>query len=120
VRARISEPFIHPGPDQVRDFVSRHLETLLTQGQIERAAIVGMGLAVPDDLGILALPGYPADHDNWSSVDVEDLLAPLVDVPVLIENDAAAAAIGEMQFGLGQDLTRFFICCSPSRWAAAW
>lgn len=108
VRARISEPFIHPGPDQVRDFVSRHLETLLTQGQIERAAIVGMGLAVPDDLGILALPGYPADHDNWSSVDVEDLLAPLVDVPVLIENDAAAAAMGEMQFGLGQDLTRFF------------
>lgn len=108
VRARISEPFIHPGPDQVRDFVSRHLETLLRQGQIDRTAIVGMGLAVPDDLGILSLPGYPADHDSWSSVDVEDLLAPLVDVPVLMENDAAAAAIGEMQFGLGQDLTRFF------------
>lgn len=108
VRTRISAAFVYPGPEMVRGFVADHIDALLAQGQVERGAIVGMGVAVPDDLGILSLPGYPADHDSWSSVDVEALLAPLVDVPVFIENDAAAAAIGEMQFGLGQDLTRFF------------
>ncbi|WP_068087655.1 ROK family transcriptional regulator [Novosphingobium rosa] len=108
VRARISEHHVYPGPDHVEAFVARHIEALLVQGQVRREALVGMGVAVPDDLGILSLPGYPADHDDWSSVDVEHLLAPLVKLPISVENDAAAAAIGEMQFGLGQNLTRFF------------
>lgn len=65
-------------------------------GRIERGAFFGMDVAVPS---------YLANHEDWSSVDVEGLFSPLMRVPIAIEN--GAAAIGEMQFGLSQNLTRF-------------
>jgi predicted NBD/HSP70 family sugar kinase len=36
------------------------------------------------------------------------LLSATLPVPILVENDAAAAAMGEMQFGLGQQYQSFF------------
>lgn len=39
---------------------------------------------------------------------VDDLIRNVLGIPVFIENDAAAAAIGEMQFGLGHRYQSFF------------
>jgi predicted NBD/HSP70 family sugar kinase len=39
---------------------------------------------------------------------MHELLADILPVPVFIENDAAAAAMGEMHFGLGQRYQSFF------------
>jgi hypothetical protein len=38
VRARIGDYHVYPGPDQVEDFVARHLDRLLAQGRIVRCA----------------------------------------------------------------------------------
>lgn len=108
VRARLSEPCWFPKPEEVRGFVARNADALLAQAGICRADVIGLGVALPDDLGRLPLPGYAASDDRWTPVDAEGLLKPILNIPVCIENDAAAAAIGEMQFGLGRELTRFF------------
>jgi predicted NBD/HSP70 family sugar kinase len=39
---------------------------------------------------------------------VNQLLSSALPVPIFVENDAAAAAMGEMQFGLGQQYQSFF------------
>jgi predicted NBD/HSP70 family sugar kinase len=108
VRARLSETCWFPTPDEVRRFVERSADTLLAEAGIERGDVSGIGVALPDDLGRLALPGYAAQDDRWTPVSMEALLRPILDMPICIENDAAAAAIGEMQFGLGREMTRFF------------
>jgi predicted NBD/HSP70 family sugar kinase len=41
-------------------------------------------------------------------VRIDELLRDVLGVPVFVENDAAAAAIGEMQFGAGQRYRSFF------------
>jgi predicted NBD/HSP70 family sugar kinase len=69
---------------------------------------VGVGVAFPDDIARAHLPDQPADYAAWASVRIEDLIRDVLGIPVFIENDAAAAAIGEMQFGSGHRYRSFF------------
>ena len=65
-------------------------------------------VALPDDLGRVDLPHRPPGYDVWSSADVSKLLADILPLPVFLENDAAAAALGELQFGHGLRKPSFF------------
>ncbi|KTT69195.1 ROK family transcriptional regulator [Sphingomonas endophytica] len=108
LRARISRETAFPTPDDVRAFYREHVGELLRRGGIAPDVLSGIGVALPDDLGRIDLPGRPADYDRWSTHDVASLFADPLHLPVTVENDAAAAAIGEMQFGLGQQHASFF------------
>lgn len=108
VRARIGREMAFPTPADVRSFYRETVDELLAQAGRPRSAVTGIGIALPDELGAVDLPGRPADYDRWSTVDVAQLVAEPFLVPVYTENDAAAAAIGEMQFGLGQSYASFF------------
>jgi predicted NBD/HSP70 family sugar kinase len=81
---------------------------LLAEAQIGAAKVVGLGVAFPDDIQRAALPEQPPDYAMWGSVAVDTMLSDALSMPVFIENDAAAAAIGEMHFGLGQRYQSFF------------
>ena len=70
--------------------------------------LVGVGVAFPDDIARAHLPDQPADYAAWASIRIDDLIRDVLGVPVFIENDAAAAAIGEMQFGSGHRYRSFF------------
>jgi len=108
VRARVGRETAFPTPEDVREFYTGGIDALLAQAGMPRAAVTGIGVALPDDLGAVDLPGRPADYERWSATRLEELFAEPLNVPVFIENDAAAAAIGEMQFGLGQHFSSFF------------
>ena len=54
------------------------------------------------------MPHQPANYGVWASTDVASLLRETLHVPVFVENDAAAATMGEMQFGLGKKYQTFF------------
>ncbi|UVO50560.1 ROK family transcriptional regulator [Sphingomonas sp. SUN019] len=108
VRARIGREMAFPMPEDVRAFYTGEIDALLAQAGMPRSAVTGIGVALPDDLGAVDLPGRPADYERWSATRLEELFAAPLNVPILVENDAAAAAIGEMQFGLGQHYSSFF------------
>ena len=108
VRARVSRDLPFPMPDDVRRFFREEVGALLDRAAMPAHAIMGIGVALPDDLGAVDLPGRPAGYDCWSSTDIAALFDAPFDLPVMVENDAAAAAIGEMQFGLGQHYASFF------------
>ncbi|OYW82776.1 MAG: sugar kinase, partial [Sphingobium sp. 32-64-5] len=99
VKARLDTEIAFALPEQVRSFYRRNLDRLLAMAGVEAEAITGIGLALPDGLGVIDLPGMPADYAQWSATNLEALFAEPLGKPIFIENDAAAAAIGEMQFG---------------------
>ena len=71
--------------------------------------LAGIGVASPDDMPHAAtLPHQPANYNIWATTDIPALLQKTLHVPVFVENDAAAATIGEMQFGLGKKYQTFF------------
>jgi predicted NBD/HSP70 family sugar kinase len=108
VRARASREIRFAKPSTVRSFFERSIDQLLAKAGIPRSRLVGVGVAFPDDITRAHLPDQPADYAAWASVRIDDLIRDVLGIPVFIENDAAAAAIGEMQFGHGHRYRSFF------------
>jgi predicted NBD/HSP70 family sugar kinase len=108
VRARAEREIPFANPATVRTFFRSSVKRVLEQAGIAHTRVIGVGVAFPDDIARAHLPDQPGDYAAWADVKVCDLLHDYLGVPVFVENDAAAAAIGEMQFGLGQRHRSFF------------
>lgn len=105
---RVSEEVDFALPDQVRALYRRSIRNMLRKAGVDVAKVVGIGVAVPDDLGLVDLPGRPAEYAAWDKTNMADLFREPLNLPVFVENDAAAAAMGEMQLGLGHTNNSFF------------
>jgi predicted NBD/HSP70 family sugar kinase len=109
VRARLSREVSFALPRDVDQFFRKSADKLLSKVGIARDRLVGVGVALPDDMPRAAtLPQQPADYSIWATTDMAALLKSALQVPVFVENDAAAATMGEMQFGLGKKYQTFF------------
>jgi predicted NBD/HSP70 family sugar kinase len=108
VRARASQEIEFPLPADVARFCKTQILAMLDGWAGERPRLSGIGVALPDDLGRVDLPHRPEGYDVWSSADVGKLLGDILPLPVFLENDAAAAALGELQFGHGLRKPSFF------------
>lgn len=108
VRAHFNDETAFSTPAEVRAFLRCHILDALASVSGDWSCISGIGVAIPDDLGDLTLPGQPDSYRQWRGYRAEQLLDGIIDLPVLQENDAAAAAIGEMVFGGGLAADSFF------------
>ena len=62
---------------------------------------------MPDDLGHVDLPGRPAAYAEWDGIDMAALFAEPFELPVFVENDAAAAAMGALAGVTGKEPEKF-------------
>lgn len=106
--ARRSQEAAFALPEEVAAFYRESVAEMLAETGVELGEVVGVGVASPDDLGLVELPGRPADYSLWTSVDWEQLFGTPFGLPLFVENDSAAAAMGEQQLGLGQKYPSFF------------
>lgn len=113
VRARESREGLLGPPGTTAELVRQMLDRLLAETGLSGSQLIGMGVALPDALAQTELPDQHP-HADWADVDVGELLTgeltALTGEPldVFLENDAAAAARGELQFGLGLRVSSFF------------
>lgn len=107
IRARAAREVNFALPGEVQSFFKTQVKTMLGRGGLPGARVIGIGVAAPDDLGQIALPHRPADYGVWDSVSIAELFSEVLPLPVYVENDAVAAAIGEMQFGHGLNAPSF-------------
>lgn len=108
VRARASKEIAFALPDDAAAFYRKSVPKVIEKAAVSPGRLVGVGVALPDDLGRVDLPHRPTAYSEWDAVSVPDLIAEPLRLPVFVENDAAAAAMGELQFGLGQRHHSFF------------
>lgn len=70
--------------------------------------LLGVGLVMPGPFGIEGLSGVgPYNLPGWSAPAAAQALSEAIGVPVIVENDANAAAVGESLFGAGRSLPDF-------------
>ncbi|WP_232495414.1 ROK family transcriptional regulator [Novosphingobium kaempferiae] len=108
ILARVSEDIDFALPAQVQALYRDSIDGMLKSAGVDPAKLVGIGVAVPDQLSSVDLPGRPDAYGEWESVRMADLFSSPHGPPVFVENDAAAAAMGEMQLGMGQRINSFF------------
>jgi predicted NBD/HSP70 family sugar kinase len=108
IRSRHTREIAFALPEMVVDHVREVLPGLLEEGGIDRGRILGVGVALPDDLGRISLPHRPKEYDAWDDIDVGELLRDALPWPLHADNDAASAALGEVHLGNGIALSSFF------------
>ncbi|KQV44571.1 MULTISPECIES: ROK family transcriptional regulator [unclassified Rhizobium] len=108
IRARIVRPIDPPTPERAIPILAAISAELQTAFPFERDRLLGAGIAMPGryaaegvtSLTPIALPG-------WQHYEVGPALEALLGMPVLVENDATAAAIGERLYGVARGLSSF-------------
>lgn len=83
-------------PDAVVAGIARHVDVLLRAAGVGRRGVAGLGLAVPGtldlDAGAIAVS---RSLDRWQGFAVRSRLGAAVGLPVVMDSDATAAAVGE-------------------------
>ncbi len=75
----------------------------MTHAQVSLDQIAGIGIGAPGPLN--ARTGVVFDPPNlpgWNGVPLRDLFSEEFHIPIFVENDANAGALGEYMFGAGQ------------------
>jgi len=108
VRARATREVDFALPDAVTAFFDTEMATILGRGDIKQDRLIGIGVALPDDLARISLPHQPDEYAAWNNIDIAATFGGTLNLPTFVENDAAAAALGELAFGHGLHHPSFF------------
>ena len=98
-RARVATPHLSTTPLVVEDTIVDAVRRLRSENDLEVAA-AGIGAAGFVDAAGALVRFSP--HLSWRDEPVRDALAGRLDLPVVLDNDANAAAAAEMAYGAGR------------------
>lgn len=92
----------NPSPERVIPRMYESVNQALEKAHVTFEEIAGIGIGAPGPLNnrtgvVFSPPNLP----GWVNVPLRDLFVEKFDVPVFVENDANAAALGEYMFGAG-------------------
>ncbi|MFP3544245.1 ROK family transcriptional regulator [Rhizobium sp. SIMBA_035] len=107
VRARVHHEKRYILPAEFMQLSADAISHFQRSRLIDDAHLAGIGLAMPDWLGEISFPGKPADYSEWLEFDVRAAIEGLTQHPVFIENETNAAALAELDYGLGAESRSF-------------
>jgi predicted NBD/HSP70 family sugar kinase len=95
-------------PAKVTAAMAGLVDEVLVEAGVDRSAVLGVGLAAPGPIdqarGEVISPPQLA---GWTRVPLKQMVADAVGLPVTLDNDATAAAIGERWAGAGRGVANF-------------
>ena len=87
------------GVDSVVERIVASVRAALEKADLELADVSGLGISTPGPCDPARGLVTEAPNLGWINVPLVELVGKKVGIPTLLENDAAAAAYGEMRFG---------------------
>ena len=100
----------HPDPESIRRLGGGAIGRFRSQlGNVESSRLIGIGISAPYFIGGWDEElGFPGDVQlAWRSFDLKAHFSDTHNLPVMIENDASAAAVAELVYGLGKKFSDF-------------
>ncbi|MHA5052480.1 ROK family transcriptional regulator [Streptomyces sp. SD15] len=95
-------------PSHVVSAMAELVADVLDEAKVSRNKVLGLGLATPgpidQKLGVIVAPPQLA---HWTRVPLQSMLSEVTHLPVTLDNDATAAAIGERWSGVGKGVANF-------------
>ncbi|MFZ3091769.1 MAG: ROK family protein [Nitrospirota bacterium] len=78
------------------------IEELIAVSNIKKKSILGIGLGTPGFIDSKGIITFSPNLPGWQNVDLKKIIRSRIKIPVIIENDANAAAFGERWLGAGR------------------
>lgn len=93
------------GPDEVITQLKKGIKETISYNELN---ITGIGIGAAGSVSsINGTVSYPPNIPGWDVVNVVDIIKNEFNLPVFIDNDANAAAVGEMLYGVGKEFNSF-------------
>lgn len=108
VRGRVHHEKRFILPDEFVELTADAISYFRRSHLIDEARVSGIGVAIPDWLGELPVLGRPDNYGQWTGFDVRAALSQLTNHPIFIDNESNAAAVAELDYGLGAESRSFF------------
>ena len=112
VRHRLHVDLAFPSPQQTLELMVDMVDRLLDERGVARSSVCGVGIGIPgpmyhtpDGMGYLV---NPREFPGWNKVPLAERLQARLSLPVVLENNATAAAAGERWYGAGRQIETFF------------
>lgn len=94
-------------PDRIGMMLAKLRDTALAEAGIAAARLLGAGVVMPGPFGRTGVAGAGSELAGWQDIDAEQVFAQALGLPVIVENDANAAAVAERVSGVARDLETF-------------
>jgi len=113
IRQRESLSLDFPKPDEAMKLMASISETLIQREKINKSLVWGVGVGLPGPLvvskgSVVSNVANPQFFPGWNHVPVTQILGERLKLPIFLENNANASAIGERWYGEGQHVKTFF------------
>jgi predicted NBD/HSP70 family sugar kinase len=110
VRLRFEFAYPYPEPEKIFSDIERRLKEIETSlGKRNAKRLSGVGVAAP-----MALEGWQQllgagqkQLKQWATVDIQDRIQALTDLPVQLAKDTSAACVAELVAGHGREVSNF-------------
>lgn len=100
-------PLEHASPEAVRVGIGELRHRGIRESGITESRLLGAGVVLPGPFGQTGLSDPATELPGWHGLDARAFLQQSLEIPVVIENDANAAAIAERLSGAARGLTNF-------------
>lgn len=101
---QIKKQIARPSPNDGVIILSEIIDRLLIESDVARERVFGVGVAIP---GPFCVSGPTGIGPGWVEFPVAERLSERSGLPVIVENDANAAAIAERLHGAGRNNDNF-------------
>lgn len=102
--AQESQDVSWPTPEEGLEILGQLIDRLLVRAEVGKGRVLGAGIAIPGPYGVGGPTGI---GPGWKDFPLEQALSERIGVPVVVENDASAAAIAERLHGEGKNFDNF-------------
>jgi glucokinase len=104
VLARDRRPTLAPeGPEAVLRQIEDSLRAAVAEAGLTLAELRAVGIASPGPLDVrTGVVSHPPNLPGWGELPLRRLMEERLGLPVAVDNDATAAAVGEHAFGAGR------------------
>jgi predicted NBD/HSP70 family sugar kinase len=108
--ARLQRPEQVAGPEEAFPVVSDMIAALRKEAKVKPERLLGVGIALPARFGLGSIStAGPTGLPGWDDMTAREAFVQQLNMPVLIENDAVASAIGERLYGVAKDIGSFVL-----------
>ncbi len=107
LRCSERQPLLDTDPETVSRQLRHQMSRMLEDTGVDARLLLGAGVVMPGPFTPTGLANTASVLPHWQDIDAENLFASALSMPVLVENDANAAAVGEHISGCTNMLSNY-------------